>query len=161
MLAPIAQSDFNEILRINSAAQPGVVPLSLPELARIRSTATVFCALKEDGEARAYVIAYSSDCAYEGEEFLWLRKNVGEKFLYIDQIAVAVEARSAGIGSKVYEFVERFGVMNDFTSLTCEVNTEPPNLTSLQFHLHRGFSEVGKMKTRDGRGVCLLRKSLG
>jgi len=159
MLEPVVESDFGSILQINQAAQPGVVSLSPPELSQINRTATVFCALKEGSSCRAYVIAYENTRAYDGEEFCWLQKNVADRFLYIDQVAVASDFRGRGIGTKVYEFLERFAVMNDFASLACEVNIDPSNLASLRFHLHRGFRELGELRTSDGREVRLMQKS--
>ncbi len=45
--------------------------------------------------------------------------------------------------------------------LTCEVNLEPPNPASLEFHRRIGFSEVGRLNTRDGRTVALLSRNVG
>ena len=160
MLEPVVEFNFASILQINQAAQPGVVSLSLLELSQIKKTATVFCALKDGSSCRAYVIAYDSESTYEGEEFRWLQKHVPEKFLYIDQVAVAEDLRGRGIGSSVYEFIERFAVMNDFGSLTCEVNRKPPNPNSLAFHRRRGFVEISQIDVRDGRQVSLMKKSL-
>jgi predicted GNAT superfamily acetyltransferase len=160
MLEPVVNADFESILQINQAAQPGVLSLSLPEPERIKNEAAVFCALKANGKCRAYVIAYSRDSTYDGEEFRWLQKNVTDKFLYIDQIAVASESHGGGFGTRVCEFMERFAVMNDFTCLCCEVNLKPPNPQSERFHLRREFREIGRLETADGRIVAVMKKDL-
>ena len=45
--------------------------------------------------------------------------------------------------------------------LTCEVNEDPPNPDSMQFHKKLGFRELGKQKTEDGKkSVVILGRDL-
>lgn len=45
-------------------------------------------------------------------------------------------------------------------TVACEVNLALPNPGSLAFHAKRGFIEVGRMLTSDGRHVALLEKDI-
>lgn len=110
-------------------------------------------------EVVGYVIAYASDAAYAGEEFVWFRSRKGN-FLYIDQVAVASAHRGRGVGAALYEAAETFALSGGVDELTCEVNLDPPNQRSLRFHASRGFFEVGRLHTTDGRYVALLRKRI-
>jgi predicted GNAT superfamily acetyltransferase len=96
---------------------------------------------------------------YDGEEFNWFKHNFA-RFLYIDQIAIAIAARGAGVGAQVYRFLEQRAREQALTSLVCEVNLEPPNPVSLAFHTRQRFVEVETLATSDGRMVSLRRKEL-
>ena len=160
MLAAANPADFDAILRINRAAQPGVALLSRDELAAIVLRTLPFLVWRENGETIAYAILYAEDSVYDGEEFAWFRANLGECFLYIDQIAIAPEAQGCGLGRRIYETTATMAREQGKTALACEVNLEPPNPQSLAFHAAVGFAEVGELRVSDGRLVRLLRKAV-
>jgi hypothetical protein len=56
--------------------------------------------------------------------------------------------------------VEQFACARGLTHLVCEVNLDPPNPVSLNFHTKLGFVEVGVLVTQDGRTVSLRQKEL-
>lgn len=149
-------SDFDAILRINEEAQPKVMRLSRDELAAALAAAPQFLVWTEGEEVVAYLIAYVGTDSYDGEEFAWFYAHLGETFLYIDQVAIAPEARGQGIGRALYEALAQRASASGRTALACEVNVLPPNPASLAFHARVGFAEAGRMATSDGREVCLL-----
>jgi len=59
-----------------------------------------------------------------------------------------------------YEAAETFAFSAGVDELTCEVNLDPPNQRSLRLHGSRGFLEVGRLHTTDGRYVALLRRRI-
>ena len=156
---PVQLSDFEAILAINAAGYPGVVRLALEELTAVLATAPFFYVAEVDAQVAGYVIAYTDQNSYDGDEFLWFQTRYAN-FLYIDQIAVAPTVRRVRVGSHFYQFLEQFARQQGLTSLVCEVNLEPPNPISLNFHAQNGFVEVGVMDTPDGRKVSLRRKKL-
>jgi predicted GNAT superfamily acetyltransferase len=156
-LRPAAEQDFEHVLAINMQGRPGVSALTLADLAAIRAGAHLFGVAEIERELVGYVIAYLDTDAYDGEEFNWFKRHfIG--FLYIDQVAVAQAARRAGVGARLYHFLERRARERALTSLTCEVNLEPPNPVSVAFHTRQRFVEVGTLATSDGRTVSLRRK---
>ena len=159
-MRPAQDQDFERILAINQAGRPGVSPLALAELAAIRADAPLFEVAEIGPELAGYVIAYVDRNVYDGEEFNWFKRHFTH-FLYIDQIAVAQSARRAGVGAQMYQLLKQRARKQALTSLTCEVNLEPPNPVSLAFHTRQRFIEVGTLATSDGRTVSLRRKELG
>ena len=152
--------DHREILEINREGQPGVVALDLAELRRLDALADYLKVLEVGGEISGYLIAFMRETEYDGEEFGWFRTNYPEPFLYVDQIAVSSRSRKKGLGQALYDDAEAFAMRKLISRLTCEVNLEPPNPVSLEFHLRIGFSEIGRLNTRDGRAVALLSKNI-
>jgi uncharacterized protein len=159
-IRPAQDQDFERIIMINQAGWPGVSPLALAELAAIRADAPLFEVAEIGRELTGYVIAYVDTDIYDGEEFSWFKRHFA-RFLYIDQIAVALSARRAGVGARMYQLLQQHAREEQLTSLTCEVNLEPLNLVSLAFHSRQRFVEVGTLATSDGRTVSLRRKELG
>jgi uncharacterized protein len=158
-IRPALDQDFERILAINEDGRPGVSPLTPPELAAICAGAGLFGVAEIDREVVGYVIAYTDEDVYDGEEFNWLKRSFA-RFLYIDQIAIARAARRSGIGARIYRSLEQCAREQALTSLVCEVNLDPPNPVSLEFHTRQRFVEVGTLATADGRKVSLRRKEL-
>jgi uncharacterized protein len=158
-MRPAREQDFEHIIAINAAGQPGVSPLTPTELALVRTNTQLFEVAELDRELVGYLIAYLDTSVYDGEEFNWFRQHF-TGFLYIDQIAVAQSSRHAGVGAQMYQLLEQRARQQGLTSLTCEVNLEPPNPVSLAFHSRQRFVEVGTLTTSDGRTVSLRRKEL-
>jgi hypothetical protein len=156
---PVQTTDFEAILALNAAGYPGVVRLALEELTTVLATAPFFYVAEVDSQVAGYMIAYTDKNSYDGDEFLWFQARYAN-FLYVDQIAIAPAVRRARVGSHFYRFVEQFARRAALTSLVCEVNLEPPNPVSLNFHAKNGFIEVGTMDTADGRKVSLQQKKL-
>lgn len=152
-IVPMTGAFSADILRINRDSQPGVAALDASELQRLQSLSARHCvAIDGEGRVAGYVLAFERDSAYDGEEFLALRKLLPGPFLYIDQVAVAAEHRRRGVAAALYRGFE--GV------LCCEVNLQPPNPSSSAFHRGCGFEVIETLSTADGRTVELLKKDV-
>jgi predicted GNAT superfamily acetyltransferase len=158
-MRPAREQDFEHIIAINEAGQPGVSSLTPAELSLVRSQAPLFEVAEVGRDIVGYLIAYLDTNVYDGEEFNWF-KQCYTHFLYVDQVAVAQSARRAGVGAQMYRLLEQRAREQRLASLTCEVNLEPANPVSLAFHTRQRFVEVGTMATSDGRTVSLRRKEL-
>ncbi|HEU4402425.1 MAG TPA: GNAT family N-acetyltransferase [Candidatus Polarisedimenticolia bacterium] len=154
-----SEADTTAILAINLEGRPGVVGLDTAQIRTFLERATLFRVARLRDRVVGYLIAIDSKADYEGEEYLWFRKRPGS-FLYVDQVAVAREARQCGVASAIYREIEEVAARRGLAAITCEVNLEPANPISLRFHGGRGFSEVGTLRTKDGRLVSLLEKRL-
>lgn len=152
--------DHGAILEINQEGRPGVAALDLVELRRLEALADYLKVLEVGGGVSGYLIGFLSETEYDGEEFGWFRRTYPEPFLYVDQIAVSSRSRKRGLGQALYDDVEAFAMRKSIPRLTCEVNLEPPNRASMEFHQKIGFDEVGRLNTRDGRTVALLSKNV-
>ena len=91
----------------------------------------------------ALVIALDQDADYASPNFQWFRARY-PRFVYIDRVVVARQARGRGIARSLYSQVIAEARRSGHDILACEVNRVPPNPVSDAFHAHMGFSEVGR-----------------
>ncbi|ESY74710.1 GNAT family acetyltransferase [Mesorhizobium sp. LNHC252B00] len=94
------------------------------------------------GDLEAFIMTFDQDARYDSPNFLWFRERY-ERFIYVDRVVVAAQARGRGHARRLYQdlfgHVERAG----HTLVTCEVNIDPPNPASDAFHAALGFAEAG------------------
>ncbi|MBB6092466.1 hypothetical protein HNQ60_001344 [Povalibacter uvarum] len=159
-IRPCIARDFDSILGINAAAAPNVALLDRAELLRLTSMSGVFVVAETRAGIVGYVLAMNSSANYDGEEFQHFRASLARPFLYIDQVAISLDARRSSVASDLYAHVEDLCGSRDVRMLCCEVNVDPPNPVSMRFHEKRGFSRFGELDTSDGRCVALLVKAL-
>ena len=150
--------DFPPVLCIKAAARPGVAALDPAELARLAALPNEHLVAVEGEDP--YALALHREAPYAGEEFRVLRSAIAERFLYIDQVAVASGHERRGLGRALYRALERIAARHRIRVLCCEVNTRPANPASLGFHASLGFDSCGALVVADGREVRLLRRVL-
>ena len=97
-------------------------------------------ALKED-EVVGFIICMREGSAYGSENYKFFTKRL-KKFLYVDRVAIDEHHRRAGLGKAIYEeiFIK---ASNDNLPIALEVNTQPVNQPSLNFHEKMGFDQIG------------------
>ncbi|MFK0690376.1 GNAT family N-acetyltransferase [Mesorhizobium sp. IMUNJ 23033] len=102
------------------------------------------------GALEAFIMTFDQHANYDSPNFLWFRERYA-RFVYVDRVVVAAQARGRGHARRLYEdlfdHVSRAGQ----TVVTCEVNAEPPNPASDAFHAALGFAEVGDAVIHGGQ----------
>ncbi len=157
----MTERDYAQVIRINATCGPAVARLDGDELRRLGIIDNGHVvAVNENNEVAGYALIFSREAAYDGEEFLTLRSVISWPFLYIDQVAIAPEARRKGIGLEIYAAIETIAARRGIRRLCCEVNISPPNPASLDFHTKIGFERVRQLDANDGRTVVLMAKAL-
>lgn len=151
--------DSGSILNINSGCLPGVAELDQKELDRLLLNAAFFRIAELYNTIAAYLIAFTRDSDYDGQEFLRFRDNQ-DNFLYIDQVAVSKHSRRRGIATELYRDAIEFASVHRIDRLCCEVNIIPPNPGSMEFHYRLAFIRTGTMTTVDQRTVALFELDL-
>lgn len=153
----LTAEDQPRVLELNNAAVPAVGELDVPELASIVGMSSVRLVTEADGVVVAFALAMGPGTEYTSPNYRYFDERMTD-FCYLDRIVVDPAYYRRGLGSQLYDEVERrcgAGV------LTCEVNLRPPNPESLAFHEHRGFQQVGTQHTSGGaKTVSLLEKKL-
>ncbi|TIR91927.1 MAG: GNAT family N-acetyltransferase, partial [Mesorhizobium sp.] len=96
------------------------------------------------------IMCFDQDASYESPNFLWFRERYS-RFVYVDRVVVAAEARGRGHARRLYEDLFEHVRRACHTIVTCEVNADPPNPTSDAFHAALGFGEVGDAVIHGGR----------
>ena len=100
------------------------------------------------------MICLSPRTEYKSLNYAWFNEKY-EDFIYVDRIAVSLDQRNKGIGSKIYEEVIVYSQEHE-TPVAAEVNLNPPNPGSLRFHNRFGFEEVGVLHHKEKSVTMLL-----
>jgi len=101
------------------------------------------------GALEAFIMTFDQDARYDSPNFLWFRERY-ERFVYVDRVVVAGEARGRGHARRLYEALFTEAAQAGHTIVTCEVNAEPPNPASDAFHTALGFAPVGNAAIHGG-----------
>jgi len=101
------------------------------------------------GEVDAFLLAFDERADYDSPNFLFFRDRY-PRFVYVDRIVVAANARGRGLALRLYRdlFAQAARAGHDY--IVCEVNSEPPNPASDAFHAALGFSPVGSAGIHGG-----------
>ncbi|CAM3962589.1 GNAT family N-acetyltransferase [Kibdelosporangium persicum] len=157
MLKP---ADAEMILDMNNAAVPNVNEATEAELAELIEMSELTVALRDGETVLGFVLTLPPGVDYGSENYRFFSERY-DRFIYVDRIVVAEEARNRGIGVKLYDLISEYAAQHGIPRVLCEVNLEPPNPGSLRFHKRIGFVEVGQQRTKGGTYlVSLLAKEL-
>jgi hypothetical protein len=156
ILRDITPADLSAIHAINEAGTPGVHSEPLEVLAAIARECSIPLVVEIDAAVAAFCFVLPPRASYKSVNYAWFSARYDD-FIYLDRVAVAPEHRGRGLGSRLYDEVERRAGAPLFT---LEVNLRPRNDGSLRFHERRGFVEVGQQETNYGALVSLMAKTL-
>ncbi|UDL90037.1 GNAT family N-acetyltransferase [Mesorhizobium sp. PAMC28654] len=102
------------------------------------------------GSIEAFIMTFDQDARYDSPNFLWFRERY-QRFVYVDRVVVAAEARGRGHARRLYQDLFDHASRAGQAIVTCEVNAEPPNPASDAFHAALGFAEVGDAVIHGGK----------
>lgn len=142
-LRPITDADHDLVLALNEANVTMLAPLDPDRLRDLEKLADRLDVVELDGEVAGFVITFGPGAAYDSENYRWFAERHGDRFYYLDRIVLDDRFRRRGLGSFVYDAVERLAA--PYGRLALEVNLRPRNDVSLAFHDRRGFTEVGRL----------------
>ena len=88
-----------------------------------------------------FIICMREGSDYASENYKFFSKKL-KKFLYVDRVAIDKKYRREGLGKAIYDdiFIQ---AKKESLPIALEVNTQPINQPSLNFHEKLGFDEVG------------------
>lgn len=156
LIRDLTAADLGAIHAINEASAPGVHPESPEKLAAITRASCIALVAEVSGVVAGFCQVLAPGADYDSMNYAWFSTHYAE-FIYLDRVAVAADHRGRGVGSRLYEEVER---RTRATWFTLEVNLRPRNDGSLRFHARQGFVEVGQQETDYGALVSLMAKRL-
>ena len=136
------EAHLQSIYDLNQANTPEVGSLeSILHLKQlIDFSAYNLLVLKED-EIVGFIICIREGSAYGSENYKFFSKRL-KKFLYVDRVAIDEQHRGLGLGQAIYEDIF-FQARHDSLPIALEVNTQPVNQPSLNFHEKMGFDQIG------------------
>jgi predicted GNAT superfamily acetyltransferase len=154
---PISRELHGEVLALNNAHATELSWLEPGELFALLGQA--FYA-RRVGKLDAFLLAFDQFASYDSPNYVWFRERY-PRFVYVDRVVVAPEARGRGLARRLYEDLFRCARVAGHDLVVCEVNVEPPNPASDALHAALGFSQVGWAKILEGRKtVRYLSRSL-
>lgn len=156
----VEPGDLERLVAINNDAVPAMNELDLHAMRHFAETSPWFRVALADGAVAGFLIVLRHDAVYDSANFRWFQARYPE-FVYVDRIAVAPEARRLGVARRLYEELEGFARALGSARICAEVNLEPPNPVSLDFHRRSGFQEIGQLDhPEQGKRVVMLVKRM-
>lgn len=156
-LRSAAESDLEDILCLNEASVPAVNSVDLELMRWFAENAAHFRVAEKDDRFAGFLIGMRPGTTYASPNYRWFCARYTD-FGYIDRVAVAAGAQRLGVATALYRDFEA-SLRPGIDVLTCEVNIEPPNESSMRFHEAFGFRTVGTQTLENGRKrVALMAK---
>ena len=157
MLRPMVDTDVLDVLPLNADHVELLSPLDRPRLDDLRRWASRADVIVCDGQTAGFVLVFGPGTDYDSANYRWFGERYGNEFDYLDRIVIDDRFRRRGLATSVYDAVEDAAVVRG--RLVLEVNIDPPNVPSLEFHRRRGYREVAQLGD-PGHRVSLLAQSL-
>lgn len=158
ILRDVEAYELDEVLALNNAAGPGIIPIDRERMAHLFKIARYFRVARIQDELAGFLIALTPEADYDSPNFLWFKARAPD-FLYIDRIVIDSRFRRHGVGRVFYADVLSFAEVR-YPELTCEVFIEPRDDVSLVFFGTNGFQEVGQQVLPNGRRVSMMIKEM-
>jgi uncharacterized protein len=152
-------SDLSEILNINEASVELLSPMKESRFHEMAKQATLVWTAEIDSKVAGFMIIFDSIAQYDSPNFLWFNEHCTD-FLYIDRIVIHAASRGLGLGRKFYSKLSDYAARSGYQRLVCEVDSDPPNQPSLDFHCLQGFVEISEFSPGSGKMVSLQEKVL-
>jgi predicted GNAT superfamily acetyltransferase len=145
MIRRITDDDLDRVLEINAANVPEVSEVDVEQLRFIVGECALALAVESDEEIAGFCLVLGPGSTYDSVNYQWFMDRTPDA-LYLDRVAFDERFQGRGLGSALYAEVARLMSSDnpDASTLTLEVNIDPPNEPSLAFHRKHGFTEVGR-----------------
>ena len=140
--AQLNEAQFQSIYDLNQANTPEVGSLeSIQHLKQLIEFSSYNLLVLKENEIVGYIICMREGSAYGSENYQFFTQRL-KKFLYVDRVAIDEQHRRAGLGQAIYEDIFAQAI-SDSLPIALEVNTQPVNQPSLNFHEKMGFDRIG------------------
>ena len=162
-LLPVAVTDVARTAPLGKALltlnNTHAVELSWLEAERLRHLVAEAFLARRIGDADALLLAFDQEADYDSPNFLWFRSRF-RRFVYVDRVVVAPQARGRGHARRLYHDLFDHAVRAGHDRVGCEVNSNPPNPGSDAFHAALGFTAIGTGAGHGGKTVRYLVRHL-
>ncbi len=153
-LSPISPADEAYVLALNN---DHAVELSWLEPEELRRLVGIAYLARVTANRDGFLIAFEKGADYHSPNFRWFEERF-ERFIYVDRVVIATEARGQGLARALYADLFAHAHADCQVLICCEVNLSPPNPASDAFHAAMGFREVGRATLPNGKTVRYLAK---
>ena len=139
---------LQKIYELNQANTPEVGSLeSKDNLSKLVKLSAYNLLILKGDEVAGFIICMREGSAYGSENYKFFSKKL-KKFLYVDRVAIEKNYRREGLGKAIYDdiFIQ---AKKESLPIALEVNTQPINQPSLNFHAKLGFDRIGEKDFHD------------
>ena len=159
IIRDVDSPDLDAVLTLNQSEVPRVGSVDLQQMQWFAAQATYFRVAVSAGQLGGFLVGLRPGTSYGSPNYRWFCDRYPD-FAYVDRVAVASFARRSGLASRLYEdFADAMPASVKW--MTCEVNIQPPNESSMTFHRRLGFRQVGSQLTEGGtKEVAMLAREL-
>ncbi|GMK55297.1 hypothetical protein CspeluHIS016_0203530 [Cutaneotrichosporon spelunceum] len=148
---PLQPEDIPVLLALNNAHAQA---LSWQEPAQFAALLSAALHTRTIGTPpAALLVAFDQSAGYDNPNFRWLKARFSS-FVYIDRVVVDTGAAGRGYARALYDELRDAARDAGQERLVCEINLEPPNPGSVDFHTKMGFREVGRARLENGKTVA-------
>jgi uncharacterized protein len=144
-ILPVEAHHFPAILGLNEASVEVLAPLTRGRLELLHSLASYHRVVIDREEVVGVALAFGSSTGHDSVNFRWFVAAY-PSFIYVDRVVVAASRRGEGVGTLLYRDLFAFANRAGYRVVTCEIDVDPPNPSSLRFHQRFGFREVGSQQ---------------
>ena len=145
---------FSSFYEINQQQVPKVGSVSLEEFINLIKISYISYGIIKKGICLGFVICLRENTKYQSINYKFFQKK-HRNFIYIDRIAIENKSQTSGIGSTLYKKLislkEKLNI-----PICAEVNIDPPNVISINFHKKHGFSEIIESTIKEGYSVVYM-----
>ncbi len=141
---------YEKILSLNEELVHFLSDMDLNKYLEMSKEATLNKVALIDNQFAGFIMAFCEGKKYDSVNYKWFEQRY-DKFLYVDRIVISPCHHGKGVGKELYKKLFLFAKENGYDIVTCEINIEPPNPGSLEFHKKMGFKEVGTQSI-NGKG---------
>lgn len=152
----LSREDFAWVIALGNANQVETGPLDQDRLMRLVEASYLSQVAEPD---LGFLITFIPTSSYDSPNFVWFVERMAN-FVYVDRIVVAAHARGQGLARRFYEGLFASAQAEGYEQVVCEVNSDPPNPISDQFHAALGFTPVGQATLSNGKSVTYLSRAL-
>jgi predicted GNAT superfamily acetyltransferase len=156
MLRAYRSDDTPDILALNAASVTVLSPMDAARFEHLRSLCSLLKVAEHHGDVAGFLMGFCDGTAYDSVNYRWFSANC-QAFLYIDRVVVSSAHRGRGIASRFYEHAIDWSRERGLRALVAEIDIEPPNQASLQFHQRFGFCELDRLTHSPTKVVSLQR----
>lgn len=143
-----SDAQLQAIYALNQANTPEVGSLeSTEDLKKLIELSAYNLSLLKGVEIVGFIICMREGSTHGSENYKFFTKRL-KKFLYVDRVVIDERHRREGLGKAIYHEIFNLA-RKDNLPIALEVNTQPINQPSLDFHEKMGFDQVGTKDFED------------
>ncbi|SMP79228.1 hypothetical protein SAMN06265222_1306 [Neorhodopirellula lusitana] len=154
ILRPATIDDGEDIVALNAASVAVTSPMDNRRFRQLFDGCAITMVADIDGRVAGFLMGFTDDSVYDNGNYRWSAERL-KRFVYIDRVVVSEACRSFGVGHAFYSHIQFWAKNSDLLSIAAEMDVDPPNTVSLNFHPKAGFVQIGTRSLDSGKVVSM------